>query len=195
MNARRFSVLLSFVIAVATAPRLAAAPTAPGAYRNWRGEIDQVVVNHSFRADDYQDIQVDPLDITNVTVPERKGESRPATIAVLPSLKSAFMDGLQKDLRRRKPASGSAGKVLLIRVHLTKADPGTRFPQLGDFKANSAKLAVSGEVIDPAANLILVEFKQERWSGVVSIGKTSAQLLQDAARLIGTDVAHLISEF
>ena len=195
MNARRFSVLLSLMIVVATAPRLAAAPTAPGAYRNWRGEIDQVVVNHSFRADDYQDIQVDPLDITNVTVPERKGESRPATIAVLPSLKSAFMDGLQKDLRRRKPASGSAGKVLLIRVHLTKADPGTRFPQLGDFKANSAKLAVSGEVIDPAANLILVEFKQERWSGVVSIGKTSAQLLQDAARLIGTDVAHLISEF
>ena len=128
-------------------------------------------------------------------VPERKGESRSATIAVFPSLKSAFMDGLQKDLRRRSPASGSAGKVLLIRVHLTKADPGTRFPQFGDFQANAAKLAVSGEVIDPATNLILIEFKQERWSGVISIGKTSAQLLQEAARLIGSDVAHMISEF
>lgn len=182
-------------MALAIAPTVSANSTEPGTYRHWKGEIDHVVVNRSFRADDYQDIQVEPLDITRTVVPERKGESRPATIALLPSLKPAFMDGLQKNLRRRTPASGAAGKVLVIRVHLTKADPGTRSPEFGDVKANAAKLAVSGEVIDPAANLVLIQFTQERWSGVITIGKTSAQLLEDAARMIGVDVAHLISAF
>ncbi|MEO5717378.1 MAG: hypothetical protein ABIR29_02275 [Chthoniobacterales bacterium] len=195
MNARSFCLLLSVVLAIGTTSVLFAAPAEPGTYRNWKGEIDEVVVNRPFRADDYQDIVVEPLDITKVTVPQRKGESRPATIALLPSLKTAFMDGLQKNLRRRTPVSRAAGKALVIRVHLTKADPGTRNPDFGDFQANAAKLAVSGEVIDPASNLVLIQFKQQRWSGVVSIGKTSAQLLEDAARMIGTDVAHLISAY
>lgn len=50
-------------------------------------------------------------------------------------------------------------------------------------------------MIDPAANVVLIEFKQERWSGVISVGKTSAQLFEEAARMIGTAVAHLISAF
>ena len=195
MNAQSFSLFLSLAIAVAVAPILSANPTEPGTYRHWNGDIDQVVVNRPFRADDYQDIQVEPLDITRTAVPERTGESRAATIALLPSLKPAFMDGLQKNLRRRPPVSGSARKVFIIRVHLTKADPGTRSPQFGDVQANAAKLAVSGEVIDPATNLVLIEFKQERWAGLVSIGKTSTQLLEEAARMIGTDLAHLISAF
>ncbi len=61
-------------------------------------------------------------------------------------------------------------------VHEPEARPGARSTQFGDFQANAAKLAVSGEVIDPAANLILIEFKQELWAGVISIGKTSAQM-------------------
>lgn len=195
VNAQSCSLFLSLAMTVALAPRLSAASTETGTYRNWDGEIDQVVVNRSFRADDYRDIQVEPFDITKTAVPERKGESRPATIALLPSLKAPFMEGLQKNLRRRTPVSGSTGKVLVIRVHLTKADPGTRSPQFGDVKANAAKLAVSGEIIDPASNLVLIEFKQERWAGMISIGKTSAQLLEEAARIIGTDVAHLISAF
>jgi len=195
MNARNLCRLLSSVMALAIATTLSADPTAPGTYRHWDGEIDQVVVNRAFRADDYQDIHVEPLDITKTAVPDRKGESRPATLALLPSLKPAFMDGLQKNLRRRTPASSAAGKVLVIRVRLTKADPGTRSPEFGDIKANAAKLAVSGEVIDPASNLILIQFQQERWAGVISIGKTSGQLLEEAARMIGTDVAHLISAF
>ena len=64
MNARSFSLLLSLVTAFAIVPILSANPTEPGTYRHWKGEIDQVVVNRPFRADDYQDIQVEPLDIT-----------------------------------------------------------------------------------------------------------------------------------
>ncbi|HEY2344064.1 MAG TPA: hypothetical protein VGH90_13565 [Chthoniobacteraceae bacterium] len=195
MNALNLFRLFSSVMALAIAPTLSADPTAPGEYRHWDGDIDQVVIYRAFRADDYQEIHVEPLDITKTAVPDRKGESRPATLALLPSLKPAFMEGLQKNLRRRTPTSGAAGKVLVIRVRLTKADPGTRSPEFGDIQANAAKLAVSGEVIDPATNLILIQFQQERWAGVISIGKTSAQLLEEAARTIGTDVGHLISAF
>src|ERR1041385_2503944 len=105
MNARNLFRLCSSVMALAIAPTLSADPTAPGTYRHWDGDIDQVVIISAFRADDYQDIHVEPLDITKTAVPDRKGESRPATLALLPSLKPAFMDGLQKNLRRRSPAS------------------------------------------------------------------------------------------
>ena len=49
--------------------------------------------------------------------------------------------------------------------------------------------------MDQTTNRTLIVFKQGRWSGVVRIGKTSSQLLADAARLIGHDVAELISAF
>lgn len=195
MNVRSFLLLFLSALAIATAPKLAAAPTEPGVYWKWDGEIDEVAVKRSFRADDFQDIQVEPLDIANVAVPERPGESRPATIAALPSLKPAFMDGLQKNLRRRSQGSAPVPRVLLIRVHITKADPGTRSPQFGDVKGNAAKLAVHGEVIDRATNQTLIEFKQERWFGIISIGKSSAELLGEAARLIGADVARLINAY
>src|SRR6476660_9779279 len=81
MNARNLCRLLSSVMALAITTTLSADPTAPGTYRHWDGEIDQVVVNRAFRADDYQDIHVEPLDITKTAVPDRKGESRPATLA------------------------------------------------------------------------------------------------------------------
>ncbi|MGI8891733.1 MAG: hypothetical protein ACR2G0_13245 [Chthoniobacterales bacterium] len=195
MNIWRFSLLSLLAIVLAAAPNSSAAPTEPGTYRGWGGEIDCVVINRTFRADDYQDIVVEPLDITKVAVPERKGESPAEVFAVLPSLKPAFLVSLQKNLRRRTPMPGATGKALIIRVRVTKADPGTRSPKFGDVKANAAKLEVSGEVIDPATSLILVQFTQERWSGLITIGKTSGQLLRDAAGLIGEDVGHLISAF
>lgn len=173
----------------------AAAPTEPGTYRDWKGEIDEVVVNCAFRADDYQDIQVEPLDVAKVTVLERPGESRAAIEAILPSLKSAFMEGLKKELRPRAPASGAVAKELLIRVRLTKADPGWRSTRFGDFHAKAAKLAVSGEVIDRASNRTLLQFQQERWAGLASVEKNSAQLFEEAARRIGADVALLISAY
>ncbi len=194
MNPLRFSLLFSLVMTARTMSLPAAPPMTPGSYRDWNGKIDEVVVKRSFRADDYADIQVAPLDITKVTVPERKGESRAAIEALLPSLKPAFMEGLQKNLRRRTKASAS-GKVLLIRVHLTKADPGTRSPGFGDFKGHAAKLAVRGEVIDRATHRTLIEFKQERWAGLGSITKNAGQLFDEAARAIGADVARLISAF
>ncbi|MBA3350933.1 MAG: hypothetical protein H0U23_00655 [Blastocatellia bacterium] len=195
MNSRRFSLLLAFVLACPAASILHAAPTQPGTYQKWKGEIDEVVVRIPFRADDFQDIQVEPFDLTRVAVPERQGESGPAVAAGLPALKPAFMEGLQSNLRRRTPASGAPARALVVRIHVVKADPGTRFPAFGDLKANAAKLAVTGELVDPTTNRTLIVFKQERWSGVVTIGKNSSQLLADAARLIGHDVAELISAF
>lgn len=195
MNSRRFSLLLWFVLACPGASILQAAPIQPGSYQKWKGEIDEVVVRVPFRADDFQDIQVEPFDLTRVAVPERQGESGPAVAAGLPALKPAFMEGLQTNLRRRTPASGAHARALVVRIHVVKADPGTRFPAFGDLQANAAKLAVRGELVDATTNRTLVAFKQERWSGVVRIGKTSSQLLADAARLLGHDVAELVSAF
>ncbi|MDQ3545365.1 MAG: hypothetical protein M3429_02425, partial [Verrucomicrobiota bacterium] len=100
MNVRRLSLFFSLAMALPTASALADTPTAPGTYQNWKGEIDEVVVQVPFRADDFRDILVEPFDLTRVAVPERQGESRPAVVAGLPGLKSAFMEGLQSHLRR-----------------------------------------------------------------------------------------------
>ncbi len=196
MNPRLFSLLLLwFVLVYPAASFLHAAPTQPGTYQKWNGEIDEVIVRVPFRADDFRDILVEPFDLTRVAVPERQGESGKAVAAGLPALKPAFMEELQSNLRRRTPASGAPARALVVRIHVVKADPGTRFPAFGDLQANSAKLAVRGELVDRTTNRTLLLFKQERWSGVVTIGKNSNQLLADAARLIGHDVAELISAF
>lgn len=193
MNARTLFLLIS-IAGIATGSALSADRETPLTHRRWKGDIDEVLVHRSFQADDYQDIQVEPLDVRNVEVPERKGESRREVAQLLPSLKAAFMEGLQKNLRGRGQAAAS-GKVLLIRVHLVKADPGTRSPRLGDFKGHAAKLAVRGEVIDRGTGRVLLEFKQERWAGLGTITKNAGQLFDEAARMIGGDVARLISSF
>lgn len=192
MSLRRF--FSPWLFLLASVSTLSASP-GPGIYSHWKGEIDSVVVHHSFRADDFQDIVVEPLDVSQVVIPERSGESPSAIAALLASLKPAFLEGMQKNLRHRTITPGHAPKSLVIRIHLLKADPGTRNPKFGDLKSNAAKLAVRGEVVDPATGVALLEFKQERWSGVVTIGKNSGELLQDAAKLIGHDIADLISAF
>ncbi|MEO7165835.1 MAG: hypothetical protein ABI787_03000 [Spartobacteria bacterium] len=195
MNSRRISFLLWFVLACPAASIIHAAPTQPGIYQKWNGEIDEVTVRAPFRADDFQDILVEPFDLTKVAVPQRQGESGPAVAAGLTSLKPAFMEELRQNLRRRTPPSGAPARALVVRIHVVKADPGTRFPAFGDLQANSARLTVRGELVDRATNRTLVAFKHTRWSGVVTIGKNSSQLLADSARLIGHDVAELISAF
>lgn len=195
MNACRLFLLSSLVIVLFLAPTSSAALTEPATYRNWDGDVDWVIVNRAFRADDYQEIIVEPLDLSKVVVPEGKGENPAAILALLPSLKPAFLKGMQENLRRREPLSGAPQKALVIRVRLTKADPGTRAPAFGDIKANAAKLEVSGDVIDLASGTVFVSFQQERWSGLITIGKNSGQLLQDAAALIGADIGRLISSF
>ena len=192
MNTRNRSLFLSIAIAVLTVPILNATP-APGAYWKWRGEIDQVLVNQTFRADDYRGIEMAALDVSDAKVPVRGGESQSAVLDFLPSLKPAFMSGLQKTLQRDAPDSKTGGDLLLVRMRVTKADPGTRIPQFWNMKDSAARLAVTGEVIDPATNQTLLAFRQERWVGMMETGQSSEELLKRVAQMIGADLARLIS--
>ena len=42
------------------------AATAPGTYRDWDGDIDEVTIFQTFRADSYNDIVVESFDSTRV---------------------------------------------------------------------------------------------------------------------------------
>jgi hypothetical protein len=176
--------------------------TAPGAYRDWAGEIDEVVIIQPFHADNYRDIAVESFDSTGVQLPDRNDNTYEAVRSALQAIKPAFMEGLQRKLRPRAASESKAdlarGKAnaLLIRARLTKVDPGSQAARYwAGFGAGAVKIAITGEIIDRASGRTLVTFKQERRSAFGAFGGGYGALFARTARQIGGDVAMLINAF
>ena len=173
--------------------------TMPGAYRNWNGDIDEVTILQPFRLDTYNDIAVESFDITRVALPNPKENTYEAVRSALSSLKPAFLEGFQTNLRRKpggaNPARGK-GQTLVILVRLTKLDPGSQAARYwGGFGAGAVKIEMTGEIVDASSRKILVRFKQERRSGFGVFGGGYGELFIRTARQIGGDVAGLLNAF
>ncbi len=188
--------------AVVLLPSLGAAPapTSPGNYRDWKGDIDEVSILQTFRADDYRDILVESFESKGVELPDKTDNTYKAVSSALESIKPAFMEGLQKKLRAKTPLAAEgrkpAGNALLIRVRLTKVDPGSQAARyFGGFGAGAVKIAMVGEVIDAHSHRTLVKFTQERRSAFGAFGGGYGELFARTARQIGGDVATLINAF
>ena len=173
--------------------------TMPGAYRNWNGDIDEVTILQPFRLDTYNDIAVESFDITRVALPNPKENTYEAVRSALSSLKPAFLEGFQKNLRRKpggaNPVRGK-GQTLVIRVRLTKLDPGSQAARYwGGFGAGAVKIEMTGEVVDAYSRKTLIRFKQERRSGFGAFGGGYGELFARTARQIGGDIADLLNAF
>ena len=152
-----------------------------------------------FRLDAYNDIAVESFDITGVTLPNPKENTHAAVRSALGSLKPAFIEGFQKNLRRKpggaNPVRGK-GQTLVIVVRLTKLDPGSQAARYwGGFGAGAVKIEMTGEIVDASSRKILVRFKQERRSGFGMFGGGYGELFARTARQIGGDVAGLLNAF
>ena len=75
--------------------------TMPGTYRNWNGDMDEVTIVQPFRLDAYNDIAVESFDVGKVTLPNPKENTYEAVRSALGSIKPAFLEGFQENLRRK----------------------------------------------------------------------------------------------
>jgi hypothetical protein len=204
MIARKFA-LFCFVLGSLTltlrdnAGAASQGTTMPGTYRNWNGDIDEVTILQPFRLDTYNDIAVESFDITGVTLPNPNENTYGAVRSALSSIKPAFIEGFQENLRRKTGGANTArgkGQTLVIRARLTKLDPGSQAARYwGGFGAGAVKIEMTGEIVDAPSRKILVRFKQERRSGFGVFGGGYGGLFTRTARQIGGDIADLLNAF
>ena len=172
--------------------------TTPGTYRNWNGDLDEVTIIQPFRLDTYNDIAVESFDVTGVILPNPKENTHEAVRLALGSVKPAFIQGFQHNLRQRPGAHVHRGKgeTLVIRARLLKVDPGSQAARyFVRFGAGAVKIEMLGEVIDARSRKTLIRFRQERRSGVGAFGGGYGELFDRTARQIGGDVAELLNAF
>src|SRR6267378_2434411 len=91
--------LTSFVAAPAVLARGAAkpAPTAPGTYKEWGPDIDQMEIVKSFKIADYDRIVVVPFDTSASPLPDDK--SRDTIKSVLDSYTFTLVEALKPELK------------------------------------------------------------------------------------------------
>ena len=181
--------------------RAAQAATAPGTYRDWNGDIDEVTILQPFNAANYNAIAVESFDTAGIPLPNPSDNTFPAVQTALRLIKPAFMAGLEQNARRKigannPPGAKGSGHTLVIRARVTKLDPGSRAARYwAGFGAGAVKIAMIGEIIDGASKKTLVRFKQERRSAMGVFGGGYDELFTRTARQIGEDIAGLVNAF
>jgi hypothetical protein len=168
--------------------------TAPGTYRDWNGDIDEVTILQPFNAASFDSIAVESFDTTGVQLPNPKDNTYPAVLTAMRLVKPAFMGGLQEKARRK--IGGGGRGTLIIRARMTKLDPGSRAARYwAGFGAGAVKIQLVGEIVDGNSKRVLVRFRQERRSGFGAFGGGYEELFTRTARQIGGDIAGLVNAF
>src|SRR5262245_2365929 len=164
-------------------------PTAPGQYRDWNDDIDEVTILQPFHLNSYNDIAVESFDITRVSLPDPNDNTYAAVRSALSSIKPAFLAGFQNNLRQKPGGSQNhrgKSQALVVLVRLTKLDPGSQAARYwAGFGAGAVKIEVAGEIVDARSRSVLVRFKQERRSGFGLFGGGYGELFNRTARQIG----------
>lgn len=168
-----------------------------GRYTDWN-DVDQVTIVQPFQKSSYSRVVVQQLDTRNAPLPDAKDNSYADVKSALASSTRPFADGVQKKLPGMRVDTGKGGGAgaLIIRVRITKSDPGSQAARyFAGFGAGAAKVGVAGEILDGSTNKVLVQFAQERRSGVGFFGGGYRELLDRSLHQIGGDVAGLIRAF
>ncbi len=172
-------------------------PPTAGSYRDWH-DVDQVTIVQPFQAGSYHRVVVQAIDTRGAALPEAKDNSYAAVKAALAGSTQAFMEGMRAKLGGMQVQSGQGGgaDALIVHARIVKSDPGSQAARyFAGFGAGAAKLAITGEILDGRTNKVLVQFAQERRSGVGMFGGGYRDLLDRSMRQIGGDVAGLIRAF
>lgn len=206
--------LLMLVAALSAAPARArsrhAAPTTPGKYTEWNGEIDEIEIVGVWKLADYRRVRVGSFDTSGAKLPEASDNTYEPVKVMLAGAAEPFTAGLSEALRQgldvdTATAAGESGegtsaagepKTLLIRAKVLTMDPGSRAARYwGGFGAGSARTKISGELVDAETGTVLARFTQERRSGVGIGGGGYVELMSRNLRTIGKDVAGFLNAF
>jgi hypothetical protein len=198
---RRLScIALAAVIAV---PVVAAkkAPTAPGTYKAWGPDIDELEIVRAFEASDYANVIVQPLDVSATPKPE-DADMVDKVSNVLSNAAEPFAEGIAKNASSIQvstdDAKAGARGTLIVRGRVTLMDPGSRSKRLFiGYGAGAARTAITGEIVDAATGEVLLRFTQERLSGMERFGRGSSyeEIMKRNLNAIGKDVANILKAF
>jgi hypothetical protein len=174
-------------------------PTAPGKYKEWGPDIDELEIVKTFRFADYNKIVVEPFNTDGVALPDKDDNTYVPVKGVLASAAEGFVQGLRGKVDARvtideKPGTGS--DTLIIRAKVLELDPGSRAARYwAGFGAGAARVKIEGEIVEARSGAVLARFTQERRSGVGVAGGGYQELLQRDLNATGEDVANILKAF
>jgi len=195
-------IALAALLLAAAIPSLAArkTPTAPGTYKNWGPDIDEIEIVKTLRLADYSRVVIEPLDISGAA-PVEEADMAERVAKALAEATEPFVIGLEEGLKAKTSlqlVSEASERTLIVRGKVTKLEPGSRAKRMFvGFGAGAACAGVSGEIVDAATGKVLLRFTQERRSGIDRFGRGSSyeEIMKRSLRAIGADVANLLKEF
>src|SRR5215212_2433547 len=136
-------------------------PTAPGTYKAWGPDIDQLEIVKSFKTSDYANVVVEKLDVSSTPRPEDADVATKVT-KVLETATEPFTAGLKDNIQGLTIATQSGARTLIVRGKVTTLDPGSRGKRLFvGYGAGAARAAITGEIVDASTGEVLVRFTQE----------------------------------
>jgi len=178
-------------------------PTAPGTYKEWGQDIDQIDINQTFKMSDYDRIVVEPFDTTKAPLPDQKEKWYGTMKSALAASTEWFMEAFPKELKAKANVEessqpGRKAKTLIIRGTIDTMDPGSRAGRyFGGFGAGSASAKVSFDIVDAKSGKVLAHVTQARrsagtWKGG---GGSDLEVMRDSIHAISQDLAHVLDVF
>jgi hypothetical protein len=180
-----------------------AAPTAPGTYKDWGPDIDEITINQTFKIADYDKIVVEPIDTTSTPLPDQKEKWYGTMKSALAASTEWFMESFRKELKAKadveeSSSPGKKSKTLIIKSTIDSMDPGSRAGRyFGGFGAGSASAKVSADIVDAKSGKVLAHVIQARrsagtWKGA---GGSDLDVMRDSIHAIAQDMAHILDAF
>ena len=205
MRSRRFLVaILALSIAVpAVYARTKPAPTAPGTYKEWGQDIDEIEIIKTFKTADYDKIIVEPFDTSKAPLPDPKEKWYDTLKTALAGYTGYFMEEFPKELKAKAEVQQASSapknsKALIIRGTVEQLDPGSRAGRyFGGFGAGSASTKAGIDIVDAKSGKVLAHVTQARRSGgtfKVGGGK-DIDVMRDAVHALSKDIAHVLDAF
>ncbi len=202
---RKLFLLLLLAVAIAmpmqARGKKEAASTAPGKYKEWGPDIDQLEIVKTFKLADYRTIVIEPFTSEGVKLPDKDDNSYDSArraLAESPEYLAGGLNGLldQKVYLAEDNADTKKAGTLIIRAKVTVMDPGSRAARYWvGFGAGAARTEIEGEIVDAHTGEVLLRFTQQRRSGVGAYGGDYQELMRRNLNTIGEDVAHMLREF
>lgn len=179
------------------------APTAPGKYKEWGQDIDEIEILKAFKLSDYDKVAVQAFDTSATPLPDKNDKSYNTIKSVLDSYTFTMLEALKPELKAKVDVeqvekAPKGAKTLILRGKVEDLSPGSRAKRyLGGFGAGAAGTKVSGEIVDAKSGDVLARFTQERRAGGTWKfgGGKDMDVMRDSIHATGQDIAHILDAF
>src|SRR5262249_40033461 len=197
------SLLVLSLLVPALYARDKAAPTAPGTYKEWGPDIDQMEIVKTFKTADYEHIVVQTFDTSATPLPDKNDKSYNSIKSVLDGYTLTLLEALRPELKAKADVTASDktnkdAKTLIVRGKVEELSPGSRAGRmLVGYGAGGSGTKLSGEIVDAKSGEVLAKFTQARRAGGTwkFAGGNDMDVMRDSIHAAGKDVAHILDAF